>query len=568
MLRSRLSAAVITAAALSLPGCPSFDGVEFLCRRNSDCAAPQACTTAGRCCLELTCETAGGACGVQPDGCGGTIDCGCPGGLTCAGGAERARCQCSPRSCSELSPACGELDDGCGGKLDCACDLPLTCGAVVPGQCGCVPWTCAPDQCGSVDDRCGETVTCGECDAPMQCGAVTPNRCDLPTACRPPSIECGYVLDGAEPVFCGDCAGGALCGMVAPNRCTRPPPCEAAGATCGLLADSSTTTWCGSCDRNQACDNNRCGPSTNPVCWSDPVPLNAHSSEQGMLVPEDPPALYAATTRYQDTDNGCRRIIRLGLKNHGEVDPSRVERLARLELDHLDRAGCRRAPTTTCDGFLEFPKVRADGLELFFSASYPCADWEDGEFYGAFRLDLHAPWSVPRLLGTLTTFEADFDDGAYNPLLLEDNRTMVYVERNGTRAATQRNLIVARRPTTTPGDLRFQRMEVIEIESETTTDGERVALVLIATLSCDRRYLIYKREVVIPENNVRVDVRQLEIHWPGPTFGPSQPYPGLPSGNHRAGTSFRAITVSPDCQALYITTLRDGPTVRRRVPCQ
>jgi hypothetical protein len=77
-------------------------------------------------CTPLAC---GEACGPQPDGCGGMMNCPC----------------CTPVACP--AAACGQQPDGCGGLLDCA-----SC---------CTPQTCGTTTCGRKPDGCGGLLTCG-----------------------------------------------------------------------------------------------------------------------------------------------------------------------------------------------------------------------------------------------------------------------------------------------------------------------------------------------------------------------------------------------------------------------
>jgi peptidoglycan/xylan/chitin deacetylase (PgdA/CDA1 family) len=157
-------------------------------------------------CQPTTCN--GGACGEVPDGCGGTVTCGCAEGLTCRKGSCATpcmqhcqdvldaclgslpasqcqtsfrqceqRCLCKPTTCAAAGAACGSISDGCGGTLDCGgCGAGSTCSG---NQCVCVPTTCN-GQCGTVSDGCGGTLDCGSCGCAPSCSG---KRCGAADGC-------------------------------------------------------------------------------------------------------------------------------------------------------------------------------------------------------------------------------------------------------------------------------------------------------------------------------------------------------------------------------------------------
>jgi hypothetical protein len=99
-------------------------------------------------CTPKTCQSAGYDCGMNGDGCGGTLDCGtCTSPAFCGGGGY-SKCggigltpdgapACSPTTCQALGYDCGPAGDGCGGLLQCGtCSGSLICGGSSPGVCG------------------------------------------------------------------------------------------------------------------------------------------------------------------------------------------------------------------------------------------------------------------------------------------------------------------------------------------------------------------------------------------------------------------------------------------------
>jgi hypothetical protein len=174
------------------------------------------------------CTEPGYNCGVQSDGCGGTVSCGtCGAGTTCGGGGVSNVCGggCTPTTCAALLASkginCGPVDDGCGNILNCGtCTAPGVCGggsSPMPNVCGttvCTPQTCESlgYNCGSAPDGCGNTLECGSCSAPQACGGGgTPNTCGCTGTCSE-IVTCtggtttsltGYVYDPADlhPIY-------------------------------------------------------------------------------------------------------------------------------------------------------------------------------------------------------------------------------------------------------------------------------------------------------------------------------------------------------------------------------
>jgi len=167
------------------------------------------------------------------------------GGGTCEQSSTPAQddiCNCTPLSACPAGDNCGTVSNGCGGTVTCgACTAPQTCGGGSPSKanvCGCTPLTACPagDTCGAIPDGCGGMVTCGTCTAPQTCGGGSPSNanacgCTPLTAC-PAGDVCGTVPDGCSgTVTCGSCSGSQICSG---NQCVA-----ASGATTGSGASSS-----------------------------------------------------------------------------------------------------------------------------------------------------------------------------------------------------------------------------------------------------------------------------------------------------------------------------------------
>jgi hypothetical protein len=209
-------------------------------------------------CMPKTCaDFPTGTCGLQGDGCGGTVAscttctspdfCGGGGASICGGGDGGSSSggpdggTCNPKTCSDYpTGTCGPQSDGCGGlTVNCGtCTAPAFCGGGgTPGVCGgnnhiapdgsiissCVPATCASKgyNCGKAGDGCGGVMgPCGgTCPAPQACGA------------------------GGQPNVCGS-------NLTCTGLCTKQVTCDGGGTTtltgivrAGLQESTSGTNW-------------------------------------------------------------------------------------------------------------------------------------------------------------------------------------------------------------------------------------------------------------------------------------------------------------------------------------
>jgi hypothetical protein len=256
-------------------------------------------------CTPRSCPSDGG-CGVIADGCGGSLDCGCPDGQACIQN-ECRDAGCVPTTCEAEGVVCSTISDGCGGALTCdcpacepldkdeACDT-VACGTASDGcsgvylcsECpdGCPPLrACPPDaDCGIISDGCDGFLDCGDCSDGEVCGARVPNQCSTPEcqplACEDLDATCGLIGDGCGGSRnCGPCPPGQACTIAGgiPNQCEGcvPRSCADAGAECGAIGDGCGGTLpCGPCPPGQICgaeSPNRCGsgPGCPPMSCAD-----------------------------------------------------------------------------------------------------------------------------------------------------------------------------------------------------------------------------------------------------------------------------------------------------------
>ena len=135
-------------------------------------------------CAPTTCEAVGASCGMIPDGCNGTLDCG-----ACSG-TDHDNCIAS--TCIGLGAQCGAIDNGCGVMLDCSscasdqvCNsnrcIATACGGSTKNVCGGCP--ALPVQPGAAC-ACGGNASCTSWGG-VSCGQVTqtlPNTDDADDA--------------------------------------------------------------------------------------------------------------------------------------------------------------------------------------------------------------------------------------------------------------------------------------------------------------------------------------------------------------------------------------------------
>jgi len=238
-----------------------------------DITCPWGCAV-GTCigCQAKTCESQGYECGIQGDGCGGSIDCGPCGDHArcnlahcvcvyeeCAGeccGPEQvcdAGGACCTRSrCGGAGRECGEVGDGCGGTLSCGdCDDNERCQA---GDCVCEYESCNGECCGETEvcwlgaccepsctGRCnGEPDGCGgNCETcpdgyACQSGECVPCGQDQQPCCRGNECDDGFVCGGGN--ICVTCGGdGELC--CEGDVCSEAGYiCEPGSSRCKLMA--------------------------------------------------------------------------------------------------------------------------------------------------------------------------------------------------------------------------------------------------------------------------------------------------------------------------------------------
>lgn len=209
------------------------------------------------------------ACAGKPpcadNGCGNPCESCTGAGQTCGGGGVPGVCGCSPLNACPLGQNCGTVPDGCGGTVSCgACTSPQTCGGGgTPGVCGsagcirnCQNANGTPRSCG--DDGCGGS--CGPCVGDnYECEPIFGFcGCRLDNDIAPCDGLCVNVRTSQE--HCGGCNTGChasltCCDARCANLLRDNGNCGECGVVCPLPGDGGARYACcnGSCFEDDRC---------------------------------------------------------------------------------------------------------------------------------------------------------------------------------------------------------------------------------------------------------------------------------------------------------------------------
>ena len=242
--------------------------------------------------------------------------------------------------------------------------------------------------------------------------------------------------------------------------------------------------------------------------------------------------LYFESTHAAPTA-GSTQLFRVALSSPGQAEAGT---LARVSINP-------EGPTVS--GAVSAPWIRADGHELFVSSSYPDGSLIDPEIAVSSRGSLGAPWSKSMTIDAIGV-PIIGSDGVFAPVLMADDRTLLYVRSSG-------EVYSSFRASTEPGDRSFLPVAAIDA-------GGKLENLSGLALSCDGAHLIY----VDASSHV-------------PLIAPIRDLPVGTGEAFRVGPPSRvAVTLSPpdllratedpDCSALYLSTAAQL-WVATRAPC-
>jgi len=233
------------------------------------CPAPKTCGSDNKCaCVPRTCGQLSWMCGTGPNGCGGTLDCGpCGEGLTCGGGGDHV---CGTQPCTKTTCAahpevqCGSIPDNCSSTIDCGtCQSPAVC---ANNKCACEPAQCTA--CGTgLPNGCGGEMDC-PCQGTHSCiGGVCK---DCPN-CSVLGYQCGTLDNGCGiSLSCGACTGSKSCDPTT-HQCADSVTLACTGCPMGYASAIVL-------QQSTACDGN-CPPTNIPsVCVLTPFVVQAYAS--------------------------------------------------------------------------------------------------------------------------------------------------------------------------------------------------------------------------------------------------------------------------------------------------
>jgi hypothetical protein len=212
-------------------------------------------------------------CGYISDGCGGIVDCdtvagfGCPNGQSCGvrGIANVCDPQETPDECLALGQTCGDITSACTNqKIHCG-DCPTNQVCNSNGVCGtpCTAKKCTDYPglaCGTFDDGCGSTITCGTCATGI-CNQASNACCNNKQCSSDYAGKCGTAL----PTGCGTATEACACasGVCTADGGAAPAPKGGVLGACCSPHAASYYTGQNECGTNLP---DGCGHTVNATC--------------------------------------------------------------------------------------------------------------------------------------------------------------------------------------------------------------------------------------------------------------------------------------------------------------
>lgn len=228
-------------------------------------------------CSPKTCAQLNANCGIAPDTCGGSVDCGsCAVGSTCGAQApnECGSGTCTPRTCVQLGSACGVVSDGCAAVIDCGSCPPNQVCLVSSGAGSCVDGTGGTGGTGGSGGTGGAGGSGGT-------GGTGGTTCAPADFCQANNHDSGWFCDGTLRVLCG--SDGSCSEVVDQQECGVVGCTDGAcNDPCGTLCSGRCGTYqgcsCGGCSGSDVCSNNVCVECVNGS-------TDSRSCDPGMYCP-------------------------------------------------------------------------------------------------------------------------------------------------------------------------------------------------------------------------------------------------------------------------------------------
>lgn len=316
-----------------------------------------------------------------------------------------------------------------------------------------------------------------------------------------------------------------------------------------------------------------------PDSWSEDRPFRAPA--RCPLPAAEPPWCYAAPVPFQGfIDNDLSGVGSFGIDADGSTwlylfterwqtprgnNDTELARARLVAFDRLDPGSFERLPgapelSASFRGWGWRPQLRARGDEILFHASYPDGAWWDEELWSlARRWD--GTWSAAPLLGLVALDngrdETDADQ-AYTPILLPDDRTLLYSRLTPSGRPDTR---FGRRRSTRAGDRDFEPLPRLAFDAKASEAH---------TLDCHRRGVVYVREVTTG-STTRGLVRAPILGFDPLEFGVAEPLRDAQTDTPLTvpwGEVYLAISPSCDLYLTFRAFDQVHTTVYRSAPCR
>lgn len=278
-------------------------------------------------------------------------------------------------------------------------------------------------------------------------------------------------------------------------------------------------------------------PRPTELCYGLAAPvlgLPSAANNDAIVVQEDARSWLYFQSSYAAPMPESTQLFRVALAAPGRAEEGTLERVP------INPEG------PIVKGALSSPWIRADGHELFAATSYPDGSAIDPELAISSRASTAVPWSMSLTIDALG-IPILGSDGAFAPVLMADDRTLLYLRSSG-------EVYSGYRASTQAGDQSFLPVSAIDAA------GGKLENITGLALSCEGSNLIYVDAsshvaLLAPIRDLPVGLGEALRIGPPSRLAVTLSPPDL----------VRA-TESPDCSALYLSTATEV-WVATRAPC-